>query len=213
MILKGEAIAERLERAKSGAQNPLIITPSPGPKTLQYLRTSGSASIDLRLGTWFMTLRRARMKCLSIGEDLPEVQLSKTHYVPFGTEYILHPRCFVLCASLEWVCLPSDLAAYVVGKSSWGRRGLITATAAGVHPGWTGSLTLELSNVGEIPIAITPGTTICQLFFHTVETLGSDSVDQSRFVGLRKPVLGAIALDEFAQRLANAYKGHGGVNA
>jgi dCTP deaminase len=206
MILKADIIAERLREGLSGAKDPLILTPTPD---LAKLRDSGAASVDLRLGTWFVTLRRARMRCLSIGENTPEAQLCKTQYVPFGSDYILHPRCFVLAASLEWMRVPSDLAAYVIGKSSWGRRGLIIATAAGVHPGFVGSLTLELTNVGEIPIAITPGTTICQLCFHTVDTSGSERLDQSRFIGLRKPELGNISLDDFARSLADAYGGEG----
>ncbi len=119
---------------------------------------------------------------------------------PFGKEFILQPRGFVLGVTLEWVRLPSNLAGYVIGRSSWGRRGLIIATAAGVHPGFTGCLTLELSNVGEIPIAIKPGIPICQLFLHTTEQ--TDLVDKSVFVGLRRPTLGKIDLDDVAKKLA-----------
>ena len=114
------------------------------------------------------------------------------------------PRSFVLGVTLEWIRLPKDLAGYVTAKSSWGRRGLIIATATGVHPGFTGCLTLELSNVGEIPIAIKPGMTICQLFLHSVDDSGSEHTDRSRFVGMRKPILGEITQDEMARKLAEA---------
>ena len=106
----------------------------------------------------------------------------------------------MLGVTLEWVRFPTNLAAYVIGKSSWGRRGLIIATAAGVHPGFTGCLTLELSNVGEIPIAINPGIPICQLFLH--KTTQTDLVDKSTFVGLRQPALGKVELDEISRKLA-----------
>ena len=66
--------------------------------------------------------------------------------------------------------MPCDLAAYVVGKSSWGRLGLIVATAIGVHPNYKGIITLELRNIGEIPFCLRPGLTIAQMFFHTLET-------------------------------------------
>jgi len=203
MILKSDQIASRLrEGAEVGAIDPLVITPT--PPDLDVLAASGSASVDVRLGTWFMTLRQARMTHLAINTGGAQSQLTKMHYVPFGSEYYLHPGNFVLGVTLEWIRLPKNLAAYVIGKSSWGRRGLIIATATGVHPGFKGCLTLELSNVGELPIAIKPGMTICQLFFHNVLT-NSNEVDKSLFIGLRRPALGKVKPDEIAERLANAY--------
>ena len=65
--------------------------------------------------------------------------------------------------------------AYVIGKSTWGRDGLIIATAIGVHPNFSGILTLEISNVGEIPIYLYPGLAIAQLFLASVE-LTAESV-------------------------------------
>ena len=108
--------------------------------------------------------------------------------------------------------LPKNLAAYVIGKSSWGRRGLIIATATGVHPGFKGCLTLELSNVGELPIAIKPGMKICQLFFHRVET-ENEELDRSLFIGLRRPTIGKIELDPIARKLAEAYSSKTGYSA
>jgi dCTP deaminase len=128
--------------------------------------------------------------------------MTKCHYVPFGDAFILHPRNFVLGGTLEWIRLPADLAGYVIGRSSWGRHGLIIATATGVHPGFTGCLTLELTNVGEIPITVKPGTAICQLFLHEVKSQDPASVDKSRFIGRRKPTLSAIELDPFASCLS-----------
>jgi dCTP deaminase len=133
-------------------------------------------------------------------------QLSKSHHVRFGNRYTLHPGNFVLSATLEWIRLPRNMAAYVIGRSSWGRRGLIIATATGVHPSFTGCLTLELTNVGELPICIYPGMTICQLFFHNVECGQTGAVDHSQFVCSRKPSVGKILLssDAFAWKLAKA---------
>jgi len=86
-----------------------------------------------------------------------------------------------------------------------GRRGLIIATAAGVHPGFTGCLTLELTNVGEIPIAIKPGMTICQLFLHEVKSKSTE-IDKSPFACSRRPALGKVKLDKVAERLARAQR-------
>ena len=207
MILKSDIIVGKLREGKKGGEkDPLVITPC--THDMKEFQESGSASIDLRLGTWFMTLRQARMSHLVIGPiDEPEAQaqLTKTHYVPFGDNYYLHPRSFVLSATLEWLRLPRNIAAYVIGKSSLGRRGLIIATATGVHPGFKGCLTLELSNVGELPIAIKPGMTICQLFLHQVDT-ATESVDKSSLIGFRRPTLGPVKLDPVARKLAEAYR-------
>ena len=102
---------------------------------------------------------------------------------------------------MEWIRFPKKLAGYVVGKSSWGRRGLVIATAIGVHPGFSGCLTLEITNLGEMPIKIMPGMLICQLFLHDVDT-DSEAADRSPWVGKRRPTLGAVKPDRIAKKLA-----------
>jgi dCTP deaminase len=203
MMLKSDQIALRLQESDKSA-DPLAITPRPAD--MKEFAESGAASIDLRLGSWFVSLREARMSHLSVEDSTAQGQFTKAQYVPFGTDFFLHPRAFVLGVTLEWLRIPKELAGYVIGKSSWGRRGLIIATAAGVHPGFKGCLTLELSNVGEIPIAIKPGMTICQLCLHQVLDAGTDFVDRSRYIGRRKPTVGRMVLDKMASALAEAYK-------
>lgn len=202
MILNAGEIARELE-TPSNPKDPLIITPLPNVEALKH---SGAASLDIRLGCWFLSCRQSRVAVFDIygdSDDAPsEAKLTRSSYVPFGGEYILHPKTFVLGVTLEWVRLPSKMAAYVVGRSSWGRHGLIIATATGVHPGFTGCLTLELSNIGETPIKIKPGTTICQLFIHEVATGIPDVVGGTSFIGMRKPTLGLIKLDNIARKLA-----------
>jgi len=199
MNLKADRVADLLEEPQD-PEDPLIITPEPD---LRELRKSGAASIDLRLGTWFLKLRQTRSYEQQVTRELSG--LTKHYYVPFGAEFILHPRTFVLGVTLEWIRLSRNLGGYVVGRSSWGRRGLIIATAIGVHPGFTGCLTLELTNVGEVPFPITPGQQICQLFLHQVTD--SAQIDTTAFVGLRRPILGSIRIDEIAKKLAEADKG------
>lgn len=202
MLLKAEKLAELLASAETDG-DPLVIAPQP---ELRALESSGAASMDLRLGTWFLMLKYSRdpvLQTTSKHELQEDARLTRMSYVPFGDCFYLHPGSFVLGITLEWIRLPSFLSAYVIGRSSWGRRGLIIATATGVHPGFTGCLTLELSNIGEMPVEIKPGMTICQLFIHQVEK-GSNEVDQSRFIGQRRPTLGAIEEDEIAQKLSGA---------
>jgi len=201
MIIKAEKIAQILESSISG-NDPLVIAPQPN---IQELKESGSASVDLRLGSWFGILRQSRSSLLDIGKEGSkadsEIALMKMHYVRFGDKFILHPHSFVLGVTLEWIRLPKDIGGYVTSRSSWGRRGLIIATAVGVHPGFTGCLTLELSNVGEMPIALYPGMAICQFFLHKVDS-DSDNVDRSRFIGKRKPTLGTVTFDHFAKKIS-----------
>jgi len=130
-----------------------------------------------------------------------EQRYTRTHYVRFGDEFILHPRSFVLGTTLEWIRLPRNLAAVVTGKSSWGRRGLIIATATGVHPGFSGCLTLEITNLGEIPIKISPGMHICQLFMHKM-TESTKHAARSNFAVSRKPRFGPVKKDKFAELLS-----------
>ena len=108
----------------------------------------GRGAIDLRLGTEFLMLRRTESagldpivtKAGAQSQDLDAMH--ERIVVPFGEQFWLHPQHFVLAATLEFIGLADDLAAYVVGRSSWGRVGLMVATAVFVHPGFRGCLTL-----------------------------------------------------------------------
>ena len=91
------------------------------------------------------------------------------HFVPFNEIFVLQPGTFILGVTLEWMRLPGNLAGYVTACSSLGHRGLVIAAAAGIHPGFSGYLTLVLNNVGQVPIALRPGFSICHLFLHTAE--------------------------------------------
>lgn len=192
MILKSDILADELLHPNDA--DPFLITPQPD---LKKLKLSGSGAIDLHLGTWFSALRGSKTQALQIEETPP----SESYYIRFEDAYVLHPGSFVLATTLEWVRFPGDRAGYVTGRSSWGRRGLIIATATGVHPGFTGCLTLELTNVGRVPIAITPGISICQVFIHSVDTRSIDDTDKTQFSARRKPWIGKIELDDVAKKL------------
>jgi dCTP deaminase len=165
-------------------------------------KTAGTASIDLRLGCWFIQLRTERCAGFDFGEShrSSEDFLTTKSFVPFGKGFVLHPHSFVLAATLEWIKLPNSLGGYVNGKSSLGRRGLVIETAPGVHPMFLGCLTLELANVGEVPLTLHPGMPICQLFLHRITSLPSD-VAPTRFRAERQPRLGAYTVDPIAAKL------------
>ena len=181
----------------------LIITPC--PKEEHYLldcnQNSGfhrdSAAIDLRLGCYFVVFDRSIIPCLDpgSGRKTDAASYQSEVYISVGNYLSLQPGEFVLGATLEWLRLPTTLSAYVIGKSSLGRTGLIIETAGMVHPAFTGCLTLEISNLSGVPILVYPGMDICQIVFHSC-TSPSDSklLDSSKSIHKlsRKPKLGGI---------------------
>jgi len=198
VLLSAKRLADEIRHGNEGASNGITIVPAPN---LAQLEQAGEASVNLRLGRWFVTMRLSNETAVNTiyEEDSNANKLSKQYFVPFGANFILHPNRFVLASTLEWVRLPATYAAFVVGKSSLGRRGIIIETAAGVHPGFSGCLTLEIANVGEIPVKLVAGMMIGQLFVQGVE--GGDGGTQSSLAGQRKPRLGQIREDPILKKL------------
>ncbi|MDN5570771.1 MAG: dCTP deaminase [Propionibacteriaceae bacterium] len=122
------------------------------------------SSVDVRLDRFFRLFDNHKYPFIDPAEEQPE--LTRLVEVDADEPFVLHPGEFVLASTLEQVTLPDDLAARVEGKSSLGRLGLLThATAGFVDPGFTGHVTLELSNVATLPIKLWPGMRIGQLCF------------------------------------------------
>lgn len=122
------------------------------------------ASIDVRLDRYFRLFDNHKYPHIDPSEDQPE--LTRLVETAADEAFVLHPGEFVLASTLERVALADDIAARVEGKSSLGRLGLLThATAGFVDPGFSGHVTLELSNVATLPIKLWPGMKIGQLGF------------------------------------------------
>ncbi len=120
------------------------------------------SSIDLRVDNLFRVFANNRYPYIDVKKPLED--LTELVEVKDGEPFILHPGEFVLGSTLERVAIPDDLVARLEGKSSLGRLGLLIHSTAGyVDPGWDGYLTLELSNVANLPITIYPGMKIGQL--------------------------------------------------
>lgn len=188
-MLNCEEIARRLEMPASDKRR-ISIVPLPD---LNGIKKRGGTSIDLRLGRWFRSFKQSKSSHYSLwADDLAagdqQLQLkTNEHFVRFGSKFILHPGRFVLGVTMEWLSLPDSISGYVTGKSSLGRHGLVIETAAGLHPNFSGCLTLELTNVGEVPLAISPGMEICQIFLHQIE--GGVDANPGTFSGQRKPTI------------------------
>ena len=129
------------------------------------------ASVDLRLGAEFLEFQHANIPCIHPNaEEEVEDYVRETVVAP-DEEFILHPGDFVLGTTHERVEIPDDLIAHVQGRSSLGRLAVVVhATAGVVDPGYRGQITLELSNLGTAPVALTPGMRISQLIFTELRT-------------------------------------------
>jgi dCTP deaminase len=127
------------------------------------------SSVDLRIDRYFRVFRNDTTPF--IDPKQPQEDLTELVEVSDERAFILHPSEFVLGSTLERVALPDDIAGRIEGKSSLGRLGLLTHSTAGfVDSGWDGHLTLELSNVATLPIAIYPGMKIGQISFLRMST-------------------------------------------
>jgi len=122
------------------------------------------SSVDVRVDRFFRVFHNARYPFIDVREEMPD--LTELVEVKPDEPFILHPGEFVLGSTLERVAIPDDLVARLEGKSSLGRLGLLIHSTAGyVDPGWDGYLTLELSNVANLPITIYPSMKIGQISF------------------------------------------------
>ena len=154
-----------------GKEERLAITPLLDRKSqLKY----DESSIDLRLGTEFIVVNKEVGPMMINPADRSAFleqrrKYQKRIFVPFGKPFNLHPHEFALARTLEYVSLPKYMAAYVIGRSSLGRLGLVIATATMVHPLFQGTITLELANVGTVPIVLYPGMRIAQLAIHVAD--------------------------------------------
>ncbi len=148
------------------------------------------SSFDVRLDRSFRLFDNHRYAVIDPAEHQPE--LTRLVETRDDEPFILHPGEFVLGATFESVTLPDDVAARLEGKSSLGRLGLLTHSTAGfIDPGFTGHITLELSNVATLPIKLWPGMKIGQLCFFRLSSpaehpYGSEKYG-SRYQGQRGP--------------------------
>ncbi|MGH3101403.1 MAG: dCTP deaminase [Thermoleophilia bacterium] len=122
------------------------------------------SSVDVRVDRFFRVFHNARYPYIDVKE--PQEELTELVEIDEERPFILHPGEFVLASTLERIRLPDDLVARLEGKSSLGRLGLLIHSTAGfIDPGWDGHVTLELSNVANLPITIYHGMPIGQISF------------------------------------------------
>jgi dCTP deaminase len=177
MILSDHTIREELEAGR------VVIDPL-DESSIQ------PSSVDLRLDRLFRVFLNHTMPVIDVKEDLED--LTRLVKIDEGEAFILHPGEFVLGSTFERVSLPNDLVGRIEGKSSLGRLGLLIHSTAGfIDAGFSGHITLELSNVANLPITLYPGMKIGQVSFLRMTTpadvpYGSARVG-SKYQGQRGP--------------------------
>ena len=162
-VLTRGAIWKALEGPKDDC---LVITP------LFSLDQVGTSSIDVRLGNEFILFKRRNVDAIDIAKGelrrrLPAYQ--EKIRIEFKESFTIHPGQLVLSCTLEYIKLPSSLAGYILGRSSWGRLGLVIQMASAIAPNFAGSITLELANIGQVPLVLYPGTRVAQLILHEAD--------------------------------------------
>ena len=168
------------------------------------VQKSSSVSIDFHLGNRFTILRSGRSAQHDpLSNDPKRDVVVREFFIPMGNDFILSPGQIVLGTTLEWFRFPFDLEADVIGRSIWGRRGLLIVTASKVHPGSSGTITLEMCNLGEIGLHLRPGTAIGQLFFNEVAITESTQQRKSTFAGALRPIIGTYTKSETEDLLLN----------
>ncbi|QHT57763.1 dCTP deaminase [Cellulomonas sp. H30R-01] len=177
MLLSDRDIRAELESGRVGLDpyEPAMLQPS---------------SIDVRLDRYFRLFDNHKYPVIDPSVDQPD--LTRLVEVEDGEPFVLHPGEFVLGSTFEQVTLPDDVAARLEGKSSLGRLGLLTHSTAGfIDPGFSGHVTLELSNVATLPILLWPGMKIGQLCFFRLTSAAEQPYGSaaygSRYQGQRGP--------------------------
>ena len=160
MVLSDRDIVAALDSGR------IKITPAP-----DLSRQLGSVSVDFRLGTTFMVFEHSRHSFIdprhpqSIGEAMRTIEVSEDE--PF----IMQPGDFALANTVESLELPPDLLGRMEGRSSIARLGItVHSTAAVFEPGWIGTATMELSNLGRMAVALYPGMRICAFSFQRLSS-------------------------------------------
>jgi deoxycytidine triphosphate deaminase len=153
-VLTAAAIESRLGPPGEGS---LVVTPLvPG--------FAKDAALDVRLGNQFIVFERRRITHLDpLDADSDPRSIQAQVELRWDENFVLHPNELVLASTLEYFVLPDDLSAQVITRSSYGRLGLLTATAVLIHPRFRGCLTLELVNLSNLPLELKPGERIAQV--------------------------------------------------
>ena len=168
----------------------------------------GTMSIDLRLGHEFIIYKTTSRPYIDLKDTISFEGLTELVTKKDTEPFVVHPGEFVLGSTTELVELPMDIAGRLEGKSSLGRLGIVIHSTAGkIDPGFTGRITLEISNIGRLPIMLYPGMRICQLVFEEMSsptTKGYAQRDSSKYKVQNQPLASKIVDEIDNSKLNNS---------
>lgn len=154
------------EIKKSLTSKHIVIKPKP-----DLNKQLGSCSLDLRLGNIFRVFDHSKFAYVDpYNKDIGE-KVTKEIKVTGDEPFIIQPSDFVLATTIEYVEIPDDLTGRLEGRSSIGRLGIVIhSTAAHIECGFRGKITLEIANMGKMPVALYPGMRICSISFEELSS-------------------------------------------
>lgn len=195
MILSDRDIKKAIESGR-------VVIESDQPELFAHIHAS---SMDLRLGNVFKLYEHSKFAVLDPKKPESFAGNMRTITVPNDEPFIVQPGEFVLGVTQEKLTVPDDLVVRVEGRSSLGRLGIIIHSTAGfVDPGFSGTITLEISNLNRLPVALYPGMRICQLAFEMMTSPAETPYNLkpfSKYQGQMLPEESRLSVDpEFAKR-------------
>ena len=193
MILSDRDIRQAIESGR-------VRIESDQPEFFQYIHAS---SMDLRLGGTFKLYEHSKSAILDPKDPETFASNMRTITVADGDPFIVQPGEFVLGVTQERITVPDDLVVRMEGRSSLGRLGIIVHSTAGfVDPGFEGTITLEISNLNRLPVALYPGMRVCQITFEQMTSAAETPYNKkphSKYQGQMQPEESRLSLDpEFA---------------
>jgi deoxycytidine triphosphate deaminase len=173
---KSEILSRLYDKQEDGKR--LVVTP-----ILDDEAQITGPGIDLRLSNQFIVFKHEHSAYIDVSElNDSEIRKVQSHVVvPFFDHLILHPKTLVLAATLEYISMSNDLIGTLEGRSSWARHGLIIATACAIDPGFKGCITLELSNLGSLPLYLYPGIRLAKLILTTTSSESTYSSKKHKY--------------------------------
>ena len=172
MILSDSALHERIISGSIGLET---------ESEYNLLEQIGPASIDFRLGHHFKVYKRNKIATIDPQDTTTLEGMTELFHIPTGDFFMLHPGQFVLGVTMETIRVPYDLVARCEGRSSLGRLGIVIHSTAGfIDPWFEGTITLEITNVNEVPIKLYPGMRFGQFAFQTIEGIVEQPYDKRK---------------------------------
>ncbi len=188
MILSDRDIKQALKDGR------IKITPKP-----DFATQLDACMIDLHLGSSFRVFKHSSYPYIDLKSKIDVDELMKEIEVPKGKPFIMQPGDFALVTTVENLQISDDLVGRVEGRSSLGRLGIIVhGTASVFHPGWNGKPTLELGNLGVMPVALYPGMRICAFTFEELSSPAERPYSKkksNKYSGQSKPLASKLSAE------------------